>query len=339
MSIQAARFTFHCTFTSDARLPAYLGSALRGGFGWALKKTSCALRKQNCASCLLRDQCAYAWIFETELYKDHNGRTVNARPHPFVLQPGEGTSGPRQAEDRFTFALLLMGRAIDFLPHIVYSVEIMGESGIGAGKNKGMGRFRQDRITCGHEIVYSGEERVLRKPAAREQLCIDASQDDAVHGIGVTLHTPLRVKLGNELQNDLPFHVLIRTVLRRIAALEEAYGGGEPELDYRGLISRAERIEAERSAIRWQELLRFSNRQKTKVSLSGLIGTIRYRGELGPFMPLLTYGAQVNVGKQTVFGLGSISVDTGEQAEDRDVSATARCPGLPLQQEKRDFNT
>ncbi|MBW2328572.1 MAG: hypothetical protein JRF04_02970 [Deltaproteobacteria bacterium] len=73
MSIKAQRYTFHCRFTSKARLPDYLGSTLRGALGWALKKTSCALRRQQCPTCLLREQCAYAWIFETE-------NTRRARP-------------------------------------------------------------------------------------------------------------------------------------------------------------------------------------------------------------------------------------------------------------------
>ncbi len=96
MSIKAQRYTFHCRFTSKARLPDYLGSTLRGALGWALKKTSCALRRQQCPTCLLREQCAYAWIFETEKYQAGDGRGINARPHPFVLQPGEDIAGEKR---------------------------------------------------------------------------------------------------------------------------------------------------------------------------------------------------------------------------------------------------
>ena len=124
----------------------------------------------------------------------------------------------------------------------------------------------------------------------------------------VTLQTPLRLKQNNRLNLDLPFHVLIRACLRRIAALEEAYGGGEPNLDYRGLVKRAEKITILKSHLRWQQLFRWSNRQRKKVSLSGLGGTNTYQGDLEEFMPILRYCEQVNIGKQTVFGLGKIGV-------------------------------
>ena len=96
MTIKTQRYTFHCRFETEARLPGYLGSTLRGALGWSLKKSSCALRRQQCESCLLREQCAYAWIFETEKYQVGDGRTINARPHPFVLQPGENGAGDKQ---------------------------------------------------------------------------------------------------------------------------------------------------------------------------------------------------------------------------------------------------
>ncbi|MDW7774387.1 MAG: CRISPR system precrRNA processing endoribonuclease RAMP protein Cas6 [Desulfobulbaceae bacterium] len=308
MSIKVNRFTFHCTFTTEARLPEYLGSALRGALGWSLKKTSCALRTRQCQSCILREQCAYAWIFETERYRDSNGRSVNARPHPFVLQPGEGTSGFRKAGDQFDFSLLLIDRAIDYLPHIIFTLQRMGEGGIGAGNRSGMGRFRLDRVSAGNEEIYNADEEVLHKPEECEQLALETGAKTTTREIEVQLLTPLRVKLGNELHDELPFHVLVRSGLRRIAALEEAYGGGEPNLDYRGIISRAELVETVKSSIKWREMLRFSNRQRQKVSLSGLTGAISYRGELDEFMPLLTYCENVHLGKQTVFGLGRISV-------------------------------
>jgi hypothetical protein len=61
------------------------------------------------------------------------------------------------------------------------------------------------------------------------------------------------------------------------------------------------------STLHWQELMRFSNRQRQKVSLSGLLGTADYQGDLTEFVPLLDYAGRINLGKQTVFGLGHFS--------------------------------
>uniref|UniRef100_UPI004056C24B CRISPR system precrRNA processing endoribonuclease RAMP protein Cas6 n=1 Tax=Candidatus Electrothrix sp. TaxID=2170559 RepID=UPI004056C24B len=308
MTITAQKYTFHCRFTSEARLPGYLGSTLRGSLGWSLKRVSCALRRQQCDTCLLREQCAYAWIFETERYQAGDGRSVNARPHPFVLQTEEETGGNKKAGDTLQFTLLLIGHGNDLLPQVVYSVINMGESGIGSGRRQGIGRFRLESITAGEHRLYADTERILQTPPALQEIKLDSGTIKDADAVQVRLHTPLRLKLNNGLQRDLPFHLLIRAGLRRIAALEDAYGKGEPDLDYRGLVDRAQQIEIQETQLRWRELFRWSNRQKKKVSLAGLGGSIIYRGPLREFLPILTYCRQVNIGKQTAFGLGRISV-------------------------------
>jgi hypothetical protein len=308
MSIKAQRYTFHCRFTSEARLPGYLGSTLRGAMGWGLKKTSCALRRQRCATCLLREQCAYAWIFETEKYRAGDGRGVNARPHPFVLQPAENVAGTKQVGDGLTFSLLLLNRANELLPQIVYAVRLMGESGVGSGRRYGLGRFKNGQITAGDQIIHEESDEILHHVENINKISLESRWNKNIYSLQITLQTPLRLKQNNRLNLDLPFHVLIRACLRRIAALEEAYGGGEPDLDYRGLVQRADQVQVQESHIRWKQLFRWSNRQRKKVSLSGLGGSIIYSGELTEFMPILRYCEQVNIGKQTVFGLGRLKL-------------------------------
>ena len=313
MTIKAQTYTFYCHFKSEARLPGYLGSTLRGALGWALKKTNCVLRRQQCNSCLLREQCAYAWIFETEKYQIGDGRTINARPHPFVMQPYEISAGVKQQGDDFSFSMLLFDRANDLLPQLIYAVQLMGEGGIGAGRRQGLGRFQLETVQAGEQTIYTAEKAVLEQCQDLSNIEFEEIPDQAISAVQITLHTPLRLKQGNRLKRDLPFHILIRAGLRRIAALEEAYGGGEPDLDYRGLVKRAEQVQIADSHIRWQELFRYSNRQQTKVSLSGLVGTVMYKGILSEFMPILHYCELVNVGKQTVFGLGRISVTVKQE--------------------------
>jgi len=313
MAIKAQTYTFHCRFKTEARLPGYLGSTLRGALGWALKKTSCALRRQQCDSCLLREQCAYAWIFETERYQTGDGRTINARPHPFVLQLDVNSADIKLQGDDFSFSLLLLGRGNDLLPQLIYAVQLMGEGGIGTGRRQGLGRFQLLEVAAGKQPVYTNETATLQKCQDIGQIHLEETPGNEIPSLQVALQTPLRLKQANKLKRDLPFHILIRAGLRRIAALEDAYGGGEPDLDYRGLVKRAALVEVAESHIRWRELFRYSNRQKKKISLSGLGGTITYKGSLAEFMPILRYCEKVNIGKQTVFGLGRIGVTVKEE--------------------------
>lgn len=313
MTITAQKYTFHCQFEADARLPGYLGSTLRGSLGWSLKRVSCALRRQGCDTCLLRDHCAYAWIFETERYRGGDGRSVNARPHPFVLQTAAEMRGDRRAGDSFQFTLLLLDRANGLLPQVVYGVTNMGEAGIGIGSKHGLGRFRLQKVTADDQSLYSDREKILHTPQLLHEVTLDSGPREDVDAVQVRLQTPLRLKQHNRLQRDLPFHLLIRAGLRRIAALEDAYGQGEPNLDFKGLVHRAQKIEVQDTQLRWRQLFRWSNRQKKKVSLGGLGGSVIYRGKLLEFLPILDYCQQVNLGKQTTFGLGKICVHSPQK--------------------------
>lgn len=308
MTLTIQRYHFHCRFDTEARLPGYLGSTLRGALGWALKRTCCTLRHQQCPTCILNRNCSYAWLFETEVYQDGPG-SVNARPHPFVLQPGEQELENAKPGDPLDFSLLLMGRAVEMLPHLLFAVRQMGTVGIGSGRRQGLGRFSLDTVREGERIIYDEKEQVLHRPTAALPLKLDQTAAMPVREITVTLQSPLRLKQDNRMQHqDLPFGTLVRAALRRIASLETAYSGKEPDLDYRELAQQAGHITTAANQIRWQQLYRWSNRQNKKVSLSGLGGSIRYQGDLTAFLPLLHYCEQVNLGKQTVFGLGRISI-------------------------------
>jgi CRISPR/Cas system endoribonuclease Cas6 (RAMP superfamily) len=317
MTIPIQHLTFHCRWTTEARLPDYLGSTLRGSFGWALKRCSCMLKRQQCPTCVLNTTCAYAVLFATELYEEKQQvRTVNARPHPLVFQPHNQGPVTGQVGESWEFSLLVIGRASEFIPHVVFSVQIMGEAGIGVGAKHGAGRFFLAKVTTDATTIFDAATGRMGEITKVRSLALGGAKSE-VRQLRVHLHTPLRLKQENKLQTELPFHVLIRTALRRMSALEIAYGQeglGEPALDYRGLVHRAEDIRLKESTLRWHELQRYSNRQRQKVSLSGLMGTALYEGELAEFVPLLEYASQVHVGKQTLFGLGRVEIESIENA-------------------------
>ena len=312
MTIPIRHLTFHCRWTSEAKLPDYIGSTLRGAFGWALKRSTCMLKREKCPTCILNTACAYPVLFATERYGTvEQGRAVNARPHPLVFQPDPGGAGTGREEENWHFSLLVIGDADQFLPHIVYSVRMMGEAGIGVGAKHGLGRFDLETVQADDADMFDAASGRMATTLTARPLALGEAKED-VRRLGVHLLTPLRLKQENRLQTDLPFHVLVRAVLRRISALESAYGQGEPDLDYRGLVRRAEEVRLEESTLRWQDLLRYSTRQQQTVSMSGLMGSAVYAGELDEFVPLLDYARQVHIGKQTLFGLGRLAIETAE---------------------------
>lgn len=305
-------YLFSCQFTAPAVLPGFKGSMLRGAFGHGLKSVVCAQHRAACGDCLLREACGYAFIFEVSKSTPEHGPgpvRIAARPHPFVLEPPDSPQRFFSADAAFTFGFRLFGRAHDFLPHIIYAVERMGETGIGKGIEEGAGRFRLNSVHSAGRLLYDGAAKVLTPVGPQPELTLADPAAGPCSALAVRLLTPLRLKHDNHLQDSLPFHVLIRAALRRISTLGQAYGGGEPALDYSGLSRRATQVVIARNDCQWIDLRRYSNRQKSGMLIGGLQGAIHYSGDLAEFLPLLSFCEQTNIGKQTAFGLGRMAVE------------------------------
>ncbi len=294
------RYLFACRFRTAALLPAFKGSALRGAFGHALKKVCCAMKRRSCTDCLLAETCGYSFIFEAGKAR---------RPHPYILEPPDDSRREYGRGDEFAFNMVLFGQANDYLPHIIYAVELMGESGLGSRGDPGPGHFSLAEVTLNGQRIYEGREKILARDPDRALLELTPPPSQAIATLAVHLQTPLRLKHHNHLQGHLPFHLLVRAALRRISFLEAAYGQGEPNLDYRGLVERAGRVSINHGDCQWVDLARYSSRQQTAMRIGGLSGTIQYEGELTEFLPLLKYCEHTHLGKQTSFGLGRIEVE------------------------------
>ncbi|HIC93763.1 MAG TPA: CRISPR system precrRNA processing endoribonuclease RAMP protein Cas6, partial [Anaerolineae bacterium] len=123
--------------------------------------------------------------------------------------------------------------------------------------------------------------------------------------------TPTRLKYnGRFLEDAPPFHVVVRTLLRRISSLSYFHCGRRWETDYRGWIERAQEVETETAEVRWVDWERYSTRQRQRMNLGGIRGRVTYAGELPPFLPLLRLGELIHVGKGATFGNGQYRMET-----------------------------
>ncbi|MFH0825858.1 MAG: CRISPR system precrRNA processing endoribonuclease RAMP protein Cas6 [Pseudomonadota bacterium] len=300
---------YHLTsvFQEDAILPEYKGSTLRGVFGIALKRVVCTLKRMECGECLLRERCLYSTVFEAPSFE--TGRNGPSPPHPFVIEPPLSTQTEFTAGNALDCTLQLFGGANRSLPYFVYAFEQMGRIGLGRRIEGKRPEFLLTAVTCAGQTIYDHRERVL---ASAEPVDLKLGAVERAPGnigrITVVLETPLRLKFRNDYQAELPFHVLLRGILRRISSLNDHFADGQPQLDYRGLTARAERVRIASSTIRWSEFRRYSNRQKQAMHMGGMVGEVSYEGDLSEFIPLIRYCEEVHVGKATTFGLGKITV-------------------------------
>jgi CRISPR-associated endoribonuclease Cas6 len=295
-------------------LPPFKGSAFRGGFGHAFKETVCVVEHRNCVRCLLRMRCAYPYIFDTPVPEGATRmRKYPQAPHPFVFLPSLEAKTRYEPGDSLVFDLTLIGRGSDFLPYFLYTFEQLGtRRGIGRGR----GRFAVDGALWlapnGREVpIYRGDDKVLHSTFHAVTVQDLAYPEGLVDSITLTFATPTRIVFGEHLTSSLDFHVLIRTLLRRVSNLAYFHAGTELSLDFRGLIAEAQRIETVSSDLRWVAWERYSARQDTRMLMGGVVGQITYGGSLQWFLPLLRLGEYLHVGKGTSFGLGKYRMEIG----------------------------
>lgn len=306
------KYLFSSVFQDDAILPEYKGSSFRGVFGHALKGVVCALKRQGCTECILREKCIYSLVFETPPIQTpaETRKRIAAPPHPYVIEPPEDTKSRYKKGEVFAFSLILFGNTNDYLPYFIYAFEQIGKSGIGKrNEGKRAGFVLKSVSDETGIIIYEENDRKIRQGTFTKELVIEKSENsDPVHSLELILKTPLRLKYENKLHAELPFHVMIRAMLRRVSSLLSYHGNGEPGLDYRGLVERAKGVEIKRSSLRWFDWRRYSNRQDQVMLMGGMIGQVAYSGDLTEFMPLIRFCEKAHVGKQTSFGLGRIEV-------------------------------
>lgn len=286
----------------------YQGGALRGAFGYALRESVCAFKDQECADCLARHQCAYSYAFETPL--PENARTLRNipfLPHPFIINPMTQGAGTHLAGNRLQFGLTLIGRAIDYLPYFVLALEGMGRRGLG----KGRGRFHIVQINAlgpvgeAAETLFNGAELAAPETILGYKEALVISQAYPKDELAVVFKTPFRVKHQGRL-TDLPeFHILIRTLLRRLGNLVQFHCNCRIDLPYKDIIQAAEAMELAENQTCWHDWTRYSGRQHKKMKMGGVVGRAVYQGDLANFLPMLVMGTWVNVGKGTGMGLGS----------------------------------
>jgi hypothetical protein len=311
MALELARFRIIMRTREELRLPPFPGTALRGAFGAAFRRVACSRRRETCDGCLLRGTCVYSYVFETPLPSDSEVlRRQEKIPHPFVFDIGSwGERRALGAGSDVGFGLVLVGRAIEYLPYFVLVFVEMAAAGLGKTRAK-------LELVSVAAVDMDGATKELYDPAADRidprfaRTTWTPATADAPDACRVEFLTPLRLTDGGDLVGSrVEFAALARALLRRASSLSYFHCGERLRLDYAGLAERAARVRLEDARFEWRRLERYSSRQDARVSLGGLVGSARYAGDIGEFLPLLRLGEIIHVGKSTAFGLGQYRLE------------------------------
>jgi len=301
------KFRLFIRVTSLMVLPPYKGGVFRGAFGYAFRRIVCAVRNQECPSCILRDKCLYVNLFEPPPPAGFpDSRKYSRAPAPFVFRPPDSHRQAFHPGETLEFELILLGPALEALPYFIYTLVEMGKRGLGRERGK-YELTRADWLNNGEAFeVYDGPSQTL-KGVAFEQNHLMQQVEEVAPEITLKFITPLRLKQKGRLVTQLTFPLLLERLIERITLLSTFYGSGTPA-GLADLQPLSERVNTAHDGLYWYDWGRYSTRQKDYMKLGGLRGEITFEGELAPFMPLLKLGEKVHVGQGSGFGLGGYEV-------------------------------
>jgi hypothetical protein len=243
---QAVRFggyEFRLCAETEAWLPRFKGSTLRGALGAALKRAVCIRDDFNCGVCLVRPSCVYTRLFETlppdGLAPFHGQQQA---PRPFVLEPPLTEKQHYARGERLTFGLTLIGRAVDYLPYVIFAVDEAGRRGLGQER----GRFGLESVSCRTadgepRVIYDGaEKRLASGPFSlsaekfiNRRFCLPEPLNLNRSNLELRFLTPTRIRVQRDLQSGVTFELLMKAILRRIWQVASVHCGVELSLDHR----------------------------------------------------------------------------------------------------------
>jgi len=304
---------YRLTFTAPAGTETrrgYAGSAWRGGFGHALKRTVCVTRERVCPNCLLYRSCVYPYIFETPPPPDTTKmRRYPAAPHPFVLTPMDAPEEEGGEQRAIELMLTLVGRANSQLPYFVHALVRAAQKGIGRGRPRLAldDVSQEDPLGCGNwQTIYSGDGPLHARPPVAA-----AVSEAPVEAIEIAIDTPLRLKRDSKLVRPEAFRFsdLFRNLLRRVSMLSYFHTENPLDAPFAELARTSETIELIHRDLAWRDWTRYSSRQESTMQMGGLVGTVDLAsGDLAPFWPYLWFGQWVHAGKGTSMGLGGYRI-------------------------------
>lgn len=333
-ALEFARYRFVLQPIETLSLPAYKGATFRGGFGHVFRRVACACGEGATAHQL---HCLYAQVFETPQDQGLLSLPRTTRmPHPFVLEPPLEAQRVYAPGESLVLHLVLIGRAIEWLPYFVFTFEELGRVGVGSGRR----RYRLAEVlslkSTSVTTVFSGNTRRFLGPGQRGTFEELWQPDPLLQAVTVEFLTYARVLSKGRLGASLDFPLLFGALLRRSALLMYAHCGGgtvrlpvERSIDAEAILryfyDRTNQEPGARSVIReafgvaeqvivadhrlqWQDWERYSGRQDAHMKLGGMMGTVSYAGPVGAFLPYLHLGEYIHVGKNTAFGLGQMAV-------------------------------
>ncbi len=249
----------------------FIGSSVRGVLGNALKKVVCINPSFECKECFAKENCVYYDFYESDFAK-------------FRLKI--------KLSPRLDFKIILFEEEVKEAPFIISAVyKSLKEIGI-----------TKKRIKIDNFVIFYNNQLVFDKEFKKfDNKPLKFEIKDYKKDFTLKINTPIRIKENNRfVRDDIKLQTILRSINHRISKIKNQ--------EIKKLDFTPEYREIYKN-LSFKELMRYSNRQKTKMHLGGVKGEIIFNDVDENSYKMLKLGEIIGVGKQVTFGLGDIEIE------------------------------
>lgn len=256
--------------------PYFIGSQIRGAFGYGLKKVVCINPSFNCDNCFTKKDCIFYEFFEEK-------NTYHKYRFDIDLN-----------KDKYEFSLYVFSKSCEKMPYII-SAFYQTLTKVGLGKEKRT--FNDFEFYLNKNLIYKNDDFNLPSKFTTKF----KKSKKFTKNIVLDIKTPIRIKKDSIYVYDerLDLHDILLSIYKRSISLKDKkFKRIELQDDYQ-IINKT---------LYKKNIKRYSGVQKKSMNFNGVMGSMLITNLNKQSYNLLKLGEIIGVGKQTVFGLGKIEV-------------------------------
>lgn len=306
-NLRFLRLVFSLTAVDKIFIPKNLkGNIFRGAFGLKFRELNCR-STPICSDRCVDLQCLYGKIFEPRYEGEGIPSGLKDIPRAFILTHTRDEREIINPGESFNIGFNLFGWSCDYYAHFIRTVEAIGEEGIGPLRGKFIVRSVWSEDGYGNRTLIKDEGGALKEVRS---FSVGNNFQIESRFIKIEFLTPVNLIYEGERVNQPEFYHIFLRLRDRISAIAYFHHGFDLEYDYKYLELESREVTTVKS--RWEliDVKRRSSRNHLLHDLGGVIGYAVYdfksaeRVEL--FAPWLKIGEIVNVGKNSVWGMGEM---------------------------------
>jgi hypothetical protein len=266
------------------------GSAWRGLMGWEISSLVCPFDRKKCGQCLIAHHCPYYQLIEAKT--EYPGLFDSPRGYVVYCDHPAGS-------DALELEITLVGTCRRFFPVVLKSLDRGGRRGVGSA-----------RITYSVREVRALDSRgcwlsVHNLDQSLPILKVDkqVSSDQAFE-----IRTPVRMRRMGRYLNEMDWPFFFQVLARRMEALHCLYCDGQPfgKKTWKHLQEGFAKFGEIKGKVIWKDFSRYSNRQKRKVPMGGLVGKVDISTAEDWVATWMQAAQTLHLGKGAAMGFGRV---------------------------------